>query len=492
MSGMGVQLSHIADQIGNVVDVLGEDVVVSEITHDSRQVREGTLFVAIRGELHDGHRFVRDAVERGAAAALVESRLDVDLPQIVVPSTRVAMAPAARAVFGAPDESLMIAGVTGTNGKTTVTHLLESILRRSGVKTGVIGTLGARIDSDSIPIARTTPEATDLQRLLATMRDAGCTIVLMEVSSHAIELHRSDAITFSVVGFTNLSQDHLDFHGDMEAYFEVKKRIFDPSVTRSAVVNVDDSWGAALASGIEVDFIPVSVSGPAAIVAGHVGGTATGTRFDLEVERSTRSVSLPLVGAFNVSNALVASGMAMALGIEPDAIAEGLSSAPPIAGRMEIIGHDGPFTVIVDYAHTPDAIAAVLGSLRTITSGRILALVGAGGDRDKEKRSIMGATAARLSDITIITTDNPRSEDPAAIAQEVKRGAVAQPNTHVEVVLDRKAAIEAAVSRAAPGDVVVILGKGHEQGQDIGSEILPFDDLSEARESLQRIGWTTS
>lgn len=489
MSGMGVQLSQVTDHLRNVNDVLGADVVVTDITHDSRQVSAGMLFVAIRGEVYDGHDFVVKAIESGATAILVDSHQDVDVPQIVVPDTRAAMASAARAVFAFPDESLAIAGVTGTNGKTTVTHMLESILTLAGSSIGVIGTLGARIGDVPIPIARTTPEATDLQRLLATMRDSGCRSVLMEVSSHAIELHRTDAIAFSVVGFTNLSQDHLDFHGDMESYFAVKKQLFDSDVARRAVINIDDPWGKRLASETQLDSVLVSIQEPADLCASGLAGSADGMQFDLVASGRRAGVSLPLVGDFNVSNALVAAAMAAELEVDLGTIAAGLCDVRPISGRMEVIPHEGPFTVIVDYAHTPDAIAVVLRSLRTIAPGRVISVIGAGGDRDKDKRSTMGAAAARLSDVAIITTDNPRSEDPGVIAQEVRRGADAQTNTRVETILDRRDAIRRAISMAESGDVVVILGKGHEPGQDIGSEILPFDDRVESREALRIDDW---
>jgi UDP-N-acetylmuramoyl-L-alanyl-D-glutamate--2,6-diaminopimelate ligase len=492
MYGMGVQLSQVADHIDGVIDVLGPPVAVSDITHDSRQAGPGTLFVAVRGEFHDGHRFVVDAIQRGASALLVESRQDIDVPQIVVSDTRSAMAAAARAVFESPDESLAIAGVTGTNGKTTVTHMLESILGVAGIPVGVIGTLGARIGDDPIPTARTTPEATDLQRILATMRDSGCSAVLMEVSSHAIELHRTDAIGFAVVGFTNISQDHLDFHGDMESYFDVKKRIFDPQVARRGVVNIDDPWGERLVSECQLESTLVSVRGDADVGATRIVGSAEGTSFDLVSSGGSAPVSLPLVGDFNLSNALVAAAMASELGVGLDVIATGLSEVGPISGRMEVIAHSGPFTVIVDYAHTPDAISAVLTSLQPITSGRVVAVLGAGGDRDKHKRAIMGAAAGRLSDLTIITTDNPRSEDPVTIAREVRRGAIAQPSANVQMIVDRREAIRSAISGADDGDVVVILGRGHEQGQDIGTEVLPFDDRAVSREALRRNGWEPS
>jgi len=489
MSDVGVLLSQVAHEIPGVTFVSGNDVPVSEITHDSRQVGVGSLFVAVRGEMYDGHAFVPSAIERGASALLVDELQPFDTPQIVVSDTRAAMAWAARTVFGEPDVSLSIAGVTGTNGKTTVTHMLESIVASLGEVVGVIGTLGARIGSTPIPTARTTPEATDLQRILAGMRDATVDIVLMEVSSHAIELHRSDAIRFSVVGFTNLSQDHLDFHGDMESYFSVKRRLFAHGTSAHRVINVGDPYGTRLNAEVQDHSTTVSVVGDADLRAVNVKGTSEGTAFDVATSTDIHRINLPLAGDFNVANALVAFAMAQVLGIDEDAIVEGLSCVDPIPGRMEVIRHDGPFALVVDYAHTPDAIAAVLESVSTHTTGRLISIIGAGGDRDIEKRAMMGATAVRCSDLTIITTDNPRSEDPGAIAEEIGRGAHAQVDANVELVLDRRSAIVRAVGVAEVGDTVVVLGKGHEQGQEIGSVVFPFDDRDEARRALRLHGW---
>jgi UDP-N-acetylmuramoyl-L-alanyl-D-glutamate--2,6-diaminopimelate ligase len=489
MAGMGVPLSQIAQHVPDVTEIVGPDVLISDIAHDSRQVTRGTLFVAVPGENHDGHDFVAEAVQAGASAILVERVQPVAVTQIVVPDARKAMPWAARAVFGMADEHLAIAGVTGTNGKTTVTHMLESILAIAGVSVGVIGTLGARIGTTPIPTARTTPEATDLHRILGTMHEAGVRVVLMEVSSHAIGLHRSDAIHFSVVGFTNLSQDHLDFHGDMEAYFAVKSRLFDSDTSDRGVVNIGDPWGERLYRAADIACTTVSMTGDADVAAVHLGATEEGTNFRVLTSEGSVDVRLPLVGDFNVSNALVAFGMALALGIGTAEIATGLGNVGPIRGRMEVVPHDGPFTVVVDYAHTPDAIAAVLRSLNGLAPGRVIALIGAGGDRDSAKRSIMGAIAARMSDVTLITTDNPRDEDPDEIVDEIYRGAAAQPNADVEVIIDRQTAIRRGIALAEAGDIVVVLGKGHEQGQEAGSETLPFDDRREVRDALRLMDW---
>lgn len=486
---MDVSLRRVAEHLPGLISVTGGEAVVSEITHDSRQVQGGTLFVAITGEQIDGHDFIDLALGRGASALLVEREGAGTTPQIVVRDSRIAMAWAARAVFRAPDTSMRIAGVTGTNGKTTVVHMLESILQAASIPSGIIGTLGARIDGRALPSERTTPEATDLQRVLGTMRDRGVEIVVMEVSSHALVLHRSDAIHFTVVGFTNLSQDHLDFHGDMESYFEAKKRLFRPEIADRAVLNVGDPWGSRLEEEVEMPHTNVSIGGGTAITASEAVVRRYGTSFTLSTPSGEADVTLPLMGEFNVVNALVATGMALDLGTRIEFIAEGLSQVPPIPGRMEVIRHGGPFTVIVDYAHTPDAIGVVLRSVRPVVSGRLITVVGAGGDRDSEKRPLMGRAVATWSDLTIITTDNPRTENPASIAAEVHSGADIQTAGEVVTLLDRRDAIARAVSCATDGDVVLILGKGHEQGQDVGGEVLPFDDRDQAREALVAEGW---
>lgn len=486
---MDVTLAKVAEQVPGVRAVIGGDVVVSDVTHDSRQVRPGALFVAIVGERFDGHAFIQPACDSGASALLVEHEQPGATPQMVVRDSRAAMAWAARAVFGNPDTSMRVAGVTGTNGKTTVTYMVESILHASGTPAGVIGTLGARIDGTPIPTSRTTPEASDLQRILGTMRDQDVKTVMMEVSSHAIALHRSDAIHFAAVGFTNLSRDHLDFHGDMESYFGVKRRLFRFEIADTAVVNVDDPWGSRLASDLTMPLTTVSIAGNADIIASNLVGSSEGTSFTVHTSIGETAVRLPLAGGFNVSNALVAVGIALDVGVGLEAVAVGLGRLKPITGRMEIIRHRGPFTVVVDYAHTPDAIDAVLLAARPLAPGRVISVIGAGGDRDEEKRSLMGGAAARSSDVMIITTDNPRSEDPASIAQEVRRGADIRGGADVVMVIDRSAAIRRAIEIAAEGDIVLILGKGHEQGQDIGDRVLPFDDRAQAREALSAVGW---
>ncbi|NHZ71366.1 MAG: UDP-N-acetylmuramoyl-L-alanyl-D-glutamate--2,6-diaminopimelate ligase, partial [Proteobacteria bacterium] len=438
-------VGSIADSLEDVRSVIHPNRVVTSITHDSRQVGPGTLFVAIVGGHRDGHEFVDAAIGAGATAILTERPMGRTIGEIVVDDTRAAMAWAARTLYGAPDTSMSMVGVTGTNGKTTVAHLCEAIWRSDKRSVGLIGTLGARIDGLPAHLDRTTPEATDLQALLATMRDRGVDTVVMEVSSHAMELHRADAIRFDVVAFTNLSQDHLDFHKDMEAYYEAKASLFNRERAEKAVVNIDDAHGRRLAGETDLPKLLVGRDPGADMVVSAVVGDVSGTNFTLAGRDTKLEIAVPLIGEFNVSNAAMAATIALTLGTPQEAIIEGLAAVPSIRGRMEAVAHDGGFTVLVDYAHTPDAISEVLQAGRTSARGRVIAVIGAAGDRDKDKRALMGAAAVRFADITIITSDNPRTEDPVVIAGEVKRGADAVPGSDARVVVDRRDAIFQAV-----------------------------------------------
>jgi len=483
--------------VSAIVELLGSDPpkapaispAVLDVTHDSRDVRPGSLFVAIRGATHDGHDHIARAVENGAVAILADHEVEAGVPVIVVADTRRSMAAVARLVHGEPDVDLSILGVTGTNGKTTVAHLCEAVWLAAGRSCGIIGTLGARYDGIPVPLARTTPEASDTQRLLGVMRDAGVRSVAMEVSSHAIAQHRIDAITFTAVGFTNLTQDHLDFHGSMDDYYAAKRSLFEPEHAAVAIVDIDSEAGTAIAAATELRVVTVGFDPSAAISATDVWSTPTGSSFTLTTPVGDRPVELPLSGSFNIANALVAAGLLLEDGIGVDEIAAGLSSVAPVAGRMEVVRHDGPFTVVVDYAHTPDAIDVVLADIRSATSGRVIAVIGAGGDRDRDKRQAMGAAAARHGDVVIVTTDNPRSEAPAQIADEVAKGARRFGGIHLTVELDRRRAIGDAIDMAGPGDIVVVMGKGHEQGQEISGMIRPFDDREVAKDALRAAGW---
>jgi UDP-N-acetylmuramoyl-L-alanyl-D-glutamate--2,6-diaminopimelate ligase len=459
-----------------VTEVVG-DPGTTEITAlelDSRRVVPGTLFCCVPGRRDDGHRFAADAVDRGAVALLCERALDLPVTQAVLApgAVRPALAPVAAAFHGHPADALLTVGVTGTNGKTTVTHLVREVLAHAGRPTGLIGTLAGE---------RTTPEAPDLQRLLAGCRDRGDRAVALEVSSHALTEHRVDGIVFDVVAFTNLSRDHLDHHGTMDAYFEAKASLFDDGRWRQAVVFADDPAGARLLARLAR-----RGTGPGATAVHRSEAVDVVT----EPGRTSfrwrgRPVDLALRGAFNVDNALVAAAVAVAVGVDEDDVAAGLSVAGPVPGRMEVVGTD-PCTVVVDYAHTPDGLAAALAASRGLAGvgGRVVCVVGCGGDRDRGKRPEMAAVATGAAELTVLTSDNPRSEDPAAILAEMAAGAL--PGADVVVEPDRARAIDRAVGSGRPGDVVLVAGKGHESTQTIGDLVLPFDDRTVAAEALRR------
>jgi len=443
-------------------------VTVTDVTHDSRHVRPGALFCCVPGRVTDGHDFAAAAVAAGAVALLCERPLDVASAEVVVDDARATMGPVAAAFHGHPSHALDVIGVTGTNGKTTTTLLLQHVLTTLGRPTGAIGTLAG---------LRTTPEATDLQARLAAFRDEGMRAVAMEVSSHALVLDRVAGTSFRVAVFTNLSQDHLDFHGTMEQYFAAKARLFEPEYAAAAVVNADDPHGSLLADAARIPTKTYSVREVSGLDVGATSSTGTWRGHRLLV---------PLGGAFNVANALAALTTVVELGFdEGDAVAA-LATAPAVPGRFESIDEGQPFRVVVDFAHTPDGLEQVLRAARAVTpSGRVLVVFGAGGNKDREKRPLMGDAAARLADVVIITSDNPRHEEPAAIADAVARGASGTA-ADVRVELDRRAAIGMALAEARPGDIVVVAGKGHETEQLIGDRVIPFDDRTVVREELHR------
>ncbi|HEU5477761.1 MAG TPA: UDP-N-acetylmuramoyl-L-alanyl-D-glutamate--2,6-diaminopimelate ligase [Gaiellaceae bacterium] len=442
------------------VEVLGRpSVEVRDLAYDARTVTAGTLFFAVPGERLDGHDFAAEALERGAAALVVERRLDLPVPQVVVADSRAAMAPAADVFFGEASRELEVVGVTGTSGKTTTSFLLFAILAAAGRRPGLLGTVEARVGGERRGVVRTTPEAIDLQRLFREMLDAGDRSCAMEASSHASVLHRLDRVRFAALVFTNLSQDHLDFHGDMESYFEAKRRLFLAEPQPIAVLNVGDEYGRRL-----VEELPDAIT------------------FHADDAGALDGVSLRLRGRFNVENALGALHAARALGIEDEAIRRGLESVRGVPGRFESVDAGQPFHVIVDYAHKPGALENVLRAARELAGGNhVICVVGAGGDRDRGKRAVMGRLASELADVAVVTSDNPRSEDPEAIAAELVAGA----NGGVEVELDRAAAIRRAIELAQPGDVVLIAGKGAEQGQEFADRTVPFDDREAAKDALE-------
>lgn len=477
-----VPLSAVAAAVPGA-EIRGDaSIQVGEATFDSRQVVPGALFFCVPGARADGHDFAGDAARSGAAALVVERWLDLDLAQVVVPSARGTMGPMSAVVFGEPAHSLTIVGVTGTNGKTTVVHLLDAVLRAAGQRTGAIGTVGAHVAGDPIPVARTTPEAPDLQRLLARMRDDGVTTVAMEVSSHALDQGRVGGVVFDAAVFTNLSQDHLDHHGSMESYFEAKASLFAPGRTEHALVNLDDPWGRRLLD-VAVPITTYGLDPGADVRAEDVRATVDGLTFRV----GDREVTSLLRGAFNVSNCLAAIASSGVIGVDTEDAIRGVASAGQVAGRMEPVGPGQDFLVVVDYAHTPDSIRTVLAAARPLATGRVIVVFGCGGDRDRAKRFPMGAAATEGADLTVITTDNPRSEDPTDIIADVERGAAASGGRYV-VEPDRRSAIRLALGDARPGDVVVVAGKGHESEQELAGRSVPFDDRVVVREELEALG----
>ena len=459
------------------------DLLITGLAYDNRVAEPGTLFFCVPGFTRDGHEFAPDAIARGAVALVVERPLDLDTPQVRVPSVRAAMAPAAAAFYNDPTARLTTVGVTGTNGKTTTAFLVRALLEAHKRQTGLLGTVTSVIGGAERPVERTTPEAIDLQRTFREMLDSGDVACSMEVSSHALELHRADAIHFAAAIFTNLTQDHLDFHGTMEEYFLAKRRLFEPGRARHAVINVDDPYGARLAAELP-GAVTFAVDRDAAYRATGVQTNLGGSRFTVHGPDGVIELSSPLPGRFNVYNALGALAAVRSLGVPIETAAGAIETAGSVPGRFEPVDAGQEFAVLVDYAHTPDSLDNVLRAARQITEGRLHVVFGCGGDRDRGKRPMMGEIARRLADRVIVTSDNPRSEDPEAIIGEILAGA----GQDVEHDADRRRAIGRAIAEAAPGDVVVIAGKGHEQGQefDAGRKI-PFDDVTVARDALAGI-----
>ena len=459
----------------------GPDVVVTGLTFDNRLVAEGTLFFCVPGFTRDGHDFAPDAVARGAVALVVQRPLGLGVPEVLVEDVRAAMAVAAARFYGEPTRTLRVAGITGTNGKTTTAFLTRALLEGAGLPCGLLGTVKSVIGGVEHAVVRTTPEAFDLQRMFRAMLDAGDVACAMEISSHALELKRADGVQVRAAVFTNLNQDHLDFHPTMEDYFQAKRLLFASPLTSERIVNADDPYGRRLIEefdgtitfGIEAeaDYRAVDVS---------LDGSFTAVTPD-----GSFAARVPLPGRFNVSNALAAWAAARALGAPAEGLAASLAGAATAPGRFQPVHAGQPFDVVVDYAHKPGALEQVLLAARELASGRLIVVVGAGGDRDRGKRPLMGEIAARLADVALITSDNPRSEAPEAIIDEIVAGIPATPHAAVERDADRRATIFHAIELAEPGDVVVIAGKGHEQGQEFeNGRKEPFDDSAVAREAI--------
>jgi UDP-N-acetylmuramoyl-L-alanyl-D-glutamate--2,6-diaminopimelate ligase len=498
-----VRLSDLFLEIGECRVVGDADVQVNSLCYRSGDCAAGSLFFCVPGFVRDGHEFAPAALASGAVALCVERPLDLPVTQVIVPSVRRAMGPVSSRFFGNPSGQLMTVGITGTNGKTTSAFLLAHLLDRAGFRAGLMGTVQRRVGGEVLPAGRTTPESFDIQRDLAEMVARGDKAVVMEVSSHALELGRVLGVAFQAIAFTNLTQDHLDFHGDLDSYFNAKSRLFrDEEFTKhvsTAVINIDDPYGRRLAEEYDSGPILTFALNPATAGAREADLTLTdremgpgGLRGKLVLRGNAlacgsgsdhRALNSPLVGAFNAANVLTALGIGLALGLDLDGMLTALADFDGVPGRMQTVDLGQDFAVVVDYAHTPDSVKNVLETARGFTKGRLIAVIGCGGDRDRGKRPLMGRTAEELADVVVVTSDNPRTEDPSVIIADILDGLESPKCAVVEP--DRRAAIETAINAAGPGDVLMILGKGHESGQEFADRTVPFDDREVARAVLE-------
>ena len=467
------------------------DVPCAGVAYDSRTVTRGSVFVALPGQKADGAMFAPQAIAAGAAAVVSErvAGSDIRVPWIVVANARLALAHLSAEFFGHPSEQMKVVGITGTNGKTTTSYITQAIFEAAGTRCGLMGTVTYRIGDREIPATRTTPEAPEVQSFMRQMVDAGCGACVMEVSSHALAMHRIDGIRFAAGVFTNLTRDHLDFHHDMESYFVAKRRLFEilPD-SAPAVVNVDDPRGASLAELVRRP-VTYAINREADVTPGPLTFGLDGSTFDARMPQGVARVRSKLVGKPNVYNVLAAAGTTAALGVPIAAIEQGLRSLTGVPGRFEVVSSaSDDITVVVDYAHTDDALRNLLETARPLAPRRLITVFGAGGDRDRTKRPLMGMVAARLSDVVVITSDNPRSEDPTRIIDEVKLGAepeARQGRAEVVAIVDRREAIQHAIDLASAEDVLLVAGKGHEKYQEIAGRVTPFDDVAVARAALE-------
>ena len=462
--------------------LIGEDVEVNELRYNSRKVEKGDVFCCVVGTLADGHKYAAQAVEAGAAARVVERQLDLDVPQVLVENTRIAMAEMAAAYYGYPADEMVMVGITGTNGKTSTSYMLKSIAERMGKKVGLIGTIRNMIGDIIIDTERTTPESVDLQRILRQMKDEKVDVVIMEVSSHSLDQKRVHGITYDVGCFTNLTQDHLDYHKTFENYFAAKKLMF--AQCEKAVINLDDSYAADMVAGVDIPVLTVGVREQADVTASEIDITTRGVQFDFNYRNVTSRFNVPIPGLFSVFNAMSAAGIALSLGWTLDSIKYGLEHMVSVSGRLEPLPTGkNEFTVLLDYAHTPDALENLLKTVRGFATGRVVTLFGCGGDRDHAKRPIMGEIAGRFSDFAIVTSDNPRSEDPMEIIASVEDG-VKKSGCEYVVIENRREAIEYALKNAKKNDVIILAGKGHENYQEINGGKQPFDEKEIVAEIL--------
>ncbi|MBR5291904.1 MAG: UDP-N-acetylmuramoyl-L-alanyl-D-glutamate--2,6-diaminopimelate ligase [Clostridia bacterium] len=462
--------------------LIGEDVEVNELRYNSRKVEKGDVFCCVVGTFADGHKYAAQAVEAGAAALVVERQLDLDVPQVLVENTRIAMAEMAAAYYGNPADEMVMVGITGTNGKTSTSYMLKSIAERMGKKVGLIGTIRNMIGDIIIDTERTTPESVDLQRILRQMKDENVDVVIMEVSSHSLDQKRVHGISYDVGCFTNLTQDHLDYHRTFENYFAAKKLLF--AQCEKAVINLDDSYAADMVAGFDIPVLSVGVREQADVTASEIDITTRGVQFDFNYRNVTSRFNVPIPGLFSVFNAMSAAGIALSLGWTLDSIKYGLEHMVSVSGRLEPLPTGkNEFTVLLDYAHTPDALENLLKTVRGFATGRVVTLFGCGGDRDHAKRPIMGEIAGRFSDFAIVTSDNPRSEDPMEIIASVEDG-VKKSGCEYIVIENRRDAIEYALKNANKNDVIILAGKGHENYQEINGGKQHFDEKEIVAEIL--------
>lgn len=467
-------------------EIIGDqNTMIKGLCYDSRQIKDGDLFFCISGFQSDGHQYAEDAVKKGAVALMVTRKLPLDVPQIMVKDDRYAMARISSTYYGKPAENLKTVGITGTNGKTSTTYMIKSIAEKKGEKVGLIGTIVNMIGDKVLETERTTPEAPDLQKLIRQMADEGCTVLVMEVSSHSLDLKRVEGIHYDVGVFTNLTQDHLDYHKTLDNYRDAKKILFYNS--KNAVINTDDSSGDYMMEGISAKVFSYGIREKAKLSASEIEITPAGASFDMDIIGQKTHIDLKIPGLFSVYNALSAAGACTALGIAPQYIKEGLEALPSVSGRFEVLdtGNRG-YTVILDYAHTPDSLQNTLQTVNEFVRGRIVTVFGCGGDRDKGKRPIMGEIAGRLSDFTIITSDNPRTEVPKDIIIQIEDG-MKKTNADYICIENRRDAIRYALENARKDDIIVLAGKGHETYQEINKVKYPFDEKVVVREILEAL-----
>ena len=477
-----MRLRELLEGMEVISQTISPDTEITHVCVDSRATQKGSLFVAVPGNRCDGGHYARQAVDRGAVCVVCQSELPPDLPWVKVRDARLALSQLACRWYGHPSRQLTMLGVTGTNGKTTVTYLLRHILQRTGMKTGLIGTVQNIVGEQTLPAQRTTPDALQIQQLLSAMTKNGCSHAVMEVSSHALDQHRAEGIDFAVGIFTNLTEDHLDYHGTMGCYCDAKAKLFQMS--RMGVCNADDPWTERLLAGASCPSVYYGIHNPAEVWAEDIFLHSRSVDFTICTARTRTPVHLGVPGRFSVYNALGAIATCGELGIPPEECAAALATFPGVAGRMEVVPTPGkPYTLLIDYAHTPDALENVLKTVRGFAQNRVIAVFGCGGDREREKRPLMGHIAGKLADLTIITSDNPRTEEPMAIIRDILPGIAGAEDKYI-VEPDRRGAIALAMGRAAAGDVIVLCGKGHETYQEIGDKTIPMDEREIVRSLL--------